>query len=355
MANFFSSSPAQGAMNNAQNKNPFMSLKPKGGIGSMNLQPFPSWHTDQGNWLRSKPQPQQPVQPQQQPQPVQQVPKPQPTTVGNPWASVPKPTGGVMQNFPQSPQPAQPQGNPYANFQMGIAQQQKDLASAYAPRVAAPYGRMDFGGYQQKMSDYERRNLDTQLAGLGAASTTGQGLLSASLPQSIGPTDYAYDPLQGAGAANQGAGSAFDRVSRAGALGAAQTLGGQQVSQQADIGTIQNVQGTLNGLFTGYTNFGLVPLNEWKNKINALTSSGQLAALQTTLAGAAAQLPDGDIKNQLQQASGNLANSSPAAIKSALDAAIAYKQAQQSGAQSAISGGVPQGGGQSTDGYAEAW
>lgn len=174
-------------------------------------------------------------------------------------------------------------------------------------------------------------------AGVNAAAANRESRVNAlsslfnmAAPKTLSPTDYAYSPIDDINSINEGnQSSTYGRTFNAGQAAGTQALGTQSVNNDVKIGTINNTQSVLNGLFSGYTDFGLVPLTEWKNKIAALTSSGQIASLQTLLNSVASQVEDGSIKQQLQSVSGNLANSSPSTIQAALNAAKAYITAQQ--------------------------
>ena len=138
---------------------------------------------------------------------------------------------------------------------------------------------------------------------------------------------------------NQNMSSGRGRVFNSGVINAQAGLGAQSVENQTKIAKLDESQKFLGGLFNGQTNLGLVPLNEWKNKIQALASSGQISSLVTALNGIAEQLPEGSQKQELLKGlQGDLSNMSPLAIQKALETASAQIGTQNTAIQNVIGG-----------------
>lgn len=197
----------------------------------------------------------------------------------------------------------------------------QDLASKRAANLSSVMGE-------------NRAQQELGLKGVGQA-------FEMAKPQTISPTDMAYSPLQGINEINQAnQASGFGRVARAGQLGAIQGLGGQTVENQARQQKLNESQQFLSGLFGNYTNLGLVPLNEWKNKIKALGSSGQIASVVTALNAVAEQMPEGSQKQELLKGlQGDLSNMSPSTIQKALETASAQIGTQNTAIQNVINQG----------------
>lgn len=181
--------------------------------------------------------------------------------------------------------------------------------------------------------DQNRQQQQLGLAGVKQAFDIAQ-------PRTIGPSDMVYNALQSNDDINnRNQSSAFTRNFNVGQNNAASDLGAQSVGNATKIAKLDESQKLLGGLFNGQNNLGLVPLNEWKNKIQALASSGQISSLVTALNGIAEQLPEGSQKQELLKGlQGDLSNMSPLAIQKALEAASAQIGTQNTAIQNVIGG-----------------
>lgn len=259
---------------------------------------------------------------------------------------------GTMPFQTQQQQPAQPatppapqQGTPqyYAGAQEKYAQNIAQLGHDYAPKIAAPYGQFGIGDAQKRLSDYELSRMNALVGTQEKAAGINAPLLSASLPQTIGPIEYAYSPLGGAQAANAGAGSNFQRVANAGALGQVQSLGGESVGLQAAQNTISNMKSLIGNDNTT----AITKLNQIINNVRNGVSDPSIASFRSTL-GALAQAVQSfnpSLADQLTSyGGGDLGNQDAAAIVQAINSAQQAIQSRQQAVQQGISGGQAQSG-----------
>lgn len=250
----------------------------------------------------------------------------------------PRPLGssnmGNMQQQTPPLIPTQPSPNYgpsyYADQLNKTTQDINNLTNEKAPSIAAPLDKFGIGGIGRRLSDAQLADYTARLAPLEQTQSLNAGLVTGTRPQTLSPTDMSYSQFSSPSDINSSnQSSTHGRVFNAGQIAGTQSLGSQDVGYSQQTHQLDNAQGILNGLFQGYTDFGLVPVNEWKNRIATLTSNGQLAGIQVALANAAQSLPDGSAAKAKLLAMGDLANSSPHAIKQALETAKLAIQGQQ--------------------------
>lgn len=179
----------------------------------------------------------------------------------------------------------------YANEYENTAKSAQDLVNQYAPRIATPMSQPGIGEMPKRLSDYERANLATQLEGYKYPMEAYNNLVNASLPRTMGPTDVAYNPVQGAESANAGAGNISDRVLRANAInqlgGQSQNLTGQQ-QQKTNFDAIGNM---LMAKIPG-TNSSINAINALSRNVIDNFSSQEMQAFKASLNSLAQMFPE---------------------------------------------------------------
>lgn len=238
---------------------------------------------------------------------------------------------GLISQMNQNNTPTQPAvGTPayYAAQQEQYNKNISDLGAEYSGRIAAPFAQTGIGEAPKRLSDYELARGNYLVGTQEKARAGNEPLLTASQPKTIGPTDYAYNPLEGAQSANQGAGSAASRVFNAGALGAIQGQGGQSVQLQQAQNTISNLTNLLGDNNATQIN----RLNQFVNDIKGNISNPELAQFKTTLGALANAVSSVNptLAQQLTQYSGgNLGDANAQTIMAAIGAAQNAIQGQQ--------------------------
>lgn len=222
----------------------------------------------------------------------------------------------------------------YAQQYEDTAKGAQGLVNQYAPKVSAPYSEFGIGDTQKKLSDYELTRMNTLLKGYDYPMQAYGNLMTASQPKTIGPTDYAYNPLEGAQGANQGGGSIAQRVGQAAAIN-------QIPGQMQQLTGLQQQSQNLNQI--GNMLMQKIPgANSPINAINALSqnvlknfSSQDLAQFQANLNTLAGMFPD-QAKNIVGLDYGNLSSKNVRAIKAFLTAVQAGNTAQTGTTQSTL-------------------
>lgn len=273
-----------------------------------------------------------------------------------------------------APKAAQYTPQSYADYYQGkgdlspqeqtLINQQQDIGSKYGQVAQANRSVSGPAGLINRISDADLARYQTELganqsaltglqSGLTRGAGVGQGLLNASLPRTVGPTDFAYNPLTGAQGANEGAGSSFGRVFNAGKLGAAQSQGGESVKLAQAQSTIDGVKSLIgNDSTTGITAIDAI-IGDVRNQI----PNAKIQDFRAKLGALAQQVSsyNPSVAAQLTNFAGNgLGTASGTNIMAAINAAQQSIQEQQNAIPNYNGGGGNTSG--STGGsYAESW
>lgn len=264
-------------------------------------------------------------------------------STGQYWSNPPVPqstnNSGVMNNFNSGT--SSPKGTPayYADYlenkgninpqEQALLDEQAKLRGQYSDKVAAPYSQFGIGEGQKRLSDYELARYNTQLTGINQqqeglqnaltrGTSAGGTLLNAALPKTMGLTEVAYNPLEGA--TGNVAGNIGTRAQIAGNISSIQDLQQKRNAAATNLSSIGNIEGLMKKVLqnNNVNPSDVNAINAFTQRIAANTSSPEYQEFQQYLTSLKSLYADylsrgGAITNASREESNQLLNGTASA------------------------------------------